>query len=754
MAEQVPGAGRLPGHVLAQRISGTLATYGIPATPGRQLEDGGSGTYITVTVAIDQPVQHGDTLDDESGASAVVCGLASGPSLRRLAGSSDEPDLVVAPDHPWTPPPDEASHTVRIHLAAHGLAGPDTGARSADGYTWIQQPLRSITGDGAQMIEPEEFQWLIEHGARHLAIEIYGPRGDCADWRKDLRTSLEAGGGALGPPRGRPTALHDSPTYAIRRLDLMLRAARIVPQLESDRIGLRLMTDTDVMRLSHGEVVNKIFFDRTGRPWPGGLFCQRIFGPDRENECVCGERHSFRRLGEVCGACGRTLITPHERGRRLGHIELPVPVVHSWFLSGTAGARLARSLRLTEQELQQIAYCELVLVTDPGPTALPTGQLLSVEEWEGTAGRSEATAVTGGQAVKILLRRAGDTTPAGLSPDTVTIQRLPVLPPDLRPSFRLEDGRTFQSYLNHLYSEVLSSAARVRRVDSLLPNSLMGIDGRRQLQRQVSKLLDNGHQPEPARTTTRPPGRKLMSLADSLTAHQSSTGPLRNDFLRRPVDYSARARLVIGRAPDPTEDDAVPDPDTVLLGRGLALHLVEPLLVHALTSSGTAKDPRAAQVMIRDRAEGAMQLLDAVCEQALVLVAFPHGPGRLMALRLRAAGIRALQVRPGLLDLVGWKNLGEPVRIFSILTDEAVREATDLLTVDALCRATVPRSTRPTMPNSFFDLPCGEPADGLANAALTNGSLPVSPDDGLLLCDPAWLAERTGEHRLDGPGRR
>ncbi|MBY8846216.1 hypothetical protein [Streptomyces sp. SP2-10] len=734
-------SGRLPGHVLEQRITGALATDAIPAAPGRKLRGGGSGTHITVTVAVDQPVQHGDRLDDGSGASVVVCGLAGGPSLRRLAGSAEEPDLIVAPDHPWAPPAGEAGRTVRVRLAAHGLAGSDTGARSAGGYSLVlHRPLWRRSGDGAQLIEPEEFRRLIECGARHLALEIYGSRGDCPGWRKNLRTSLESRGEAAVPPARRPAGLYDAPPHAIRRFDLTLRAARIEPRLQADRIGLRLMTDADVVRLSHGVVVSDVFFDaRTGRPWPGGLFCERIFGPDGPDgleDCVCGKPLVSWGADDACDACGRPLAMLRARGHRFGHIELPVPVVHSWCLSGTAGALLARSLQLTGRELRQLADCELVLITDPGPTALRTGQLLNAEDWMSTVDRARTTAVTGGQAVGILLRRAGTSVPAGLSPDTVLMQRLPVLPPDLRPHVvRADGGPTFRSDLNTSYSAVLSSAASLRRLDDMgaPPQVLMG--ARRLLQRKVGTLLDNGGQPEPTKEGN---GRKLIGLADSLKARPDSTGSLRDDYLRRPVDYSARARLVIARLPDPAEDDSGPATDTVLLGRDLVLRLVEPLLVHALTSSGVVAHPWGARPLIENRAEDATRLLDSVCEHAWVLVAFPHGPRRLVALRLRAAGIPALQVQPGLLDLVGWKNLGEPVRIFSVLTEEAVREATDLLTVDAPPRPAAPGPPHHAPGDTLFDLPCDALAAGLADAALSTGSLPLSQDDGLLLCDPQW----------------
>ncbi|MEU6676612.1 hypothetical protein [Streptomyces sp. NPDC046925] len=598
------------------------------------------------------------------------------------------------------------------------------------------------------MIEPAEMQWLIEHRARHLAMEIYGPRSDCARWRTQLIRSMDTGSRTLAPSHGQPTALQDSPTYGARRLDLTLRAARVAPYLEAHRIGLHLMTDADVLVLSQGEVVSEAVLNLRGRPVPGGLFCQRIFGPDRVGECACGGRHRTWDVGE-CSACGHTLVEPRERGRRFGHIELPAPVVHPWYLKGAAGARLARSLRLTERELRQVADCELVLITDPGPTPLLAGQLLSIQEWQGIAGRAQARAVAGGDAVKVLLHRAGEAVPAGLSPDAVVMQRLPVLPPHLRPHDRLEDGRIVESDLNRLYGAVISQAAVLRK-DNGWPISVR-MEAHRLLQRNVDNLLDNARQIEPTRGRD---GRTLVSLAGWLTARQDSTGPLRHDFLRRSVDYTARARLVVGQLPDPTGNDVTTAPDHVLLGRDLALPLVEPLLVQALIAGGAATDATAARSLISERSESVMRLLESVCEQTLVLVAFPYGPWRLVALRLHAAEVPALQVQSGLLDLVGWENLGEPVRIFGILTDEALREATELLTVQTLRREPASRPPRPAAADSFFDMPCEELADRIADAAVAIGSLPIGSDDGLLLCDPGWLAGQGGGHRLDEAGRR
>ncbi|MFC5160487.1 hypothetical protein ACFPOI_17155 [Nonomuraea angiospora] len=474
---------------------------------------------------------------------------------------------------------------------------------------------------------------------------------------------------------------------------------------------------------------------RTGRPVPGGLLCPEIFGPDRDDACTSSEHHSSQEAGQVCGRCGRCMPVPRqERERRFGHIELPVPVVHPWYVTGAAGARLARSLRMSEEELRRIAGCELALVTDPDTTTLYPGQLVDPEDWPFNPIRPHAaTAVTGAAAMRFLLDRAAVTDAATPSRDTILLQRLPVLPPSLRPCFRADDSQTRNSDLNDLYSGVFTSIETFARMDNSWP-VIPWLGAYQAFQSRIDALLGGAREPEPVQGTN---ARPRVNLAARLLSRWT-TGPLRDDFLHRSVDYSARARLVIGRLLDRAEDDA--DPGTVTLGRDLALRLVEPHLVHALVANGAAKYPSSAHVMIQDRSEEALRLLETVCERSLILVAFPHGPWRLIALRPQVDETPALQVTPELLDLVSWENLGKPVRIFSVLTDEARKEAAHLLTLDALRTAPAARPPRPSTPNSFFDLPCADLPARLAETVFTGDALPIAPDDGLLLCDPGWLS--------------
>ena len=239
---------------------------------------------------------------------------------------------------------------------------------------------------------------------RHRASSLRRARGRLSSPRRTLTTALESGDGSLRPPEGRARSLADALPHAIRRLDLVLRGARIEPCLDTDRVSLRPMNDAEVLAVSHGAVANASLLDmRTLRPVPGGLLCPEIFGPYRDKECVCGKRYKPWLLGQACSQCGRKLVAPWQCARRLGHIELPAPVVHPWYLTGEAGIRLGNSLPVTEEELRGIVYCDLLLVTDPGSTTLHTGQLIDLEAWRPVRDQSGFTAVTGGAAVRFLL---------------------------------------------------------------------------------------------------------------------------------------------------------------------------------------------------------------------------------------------------------------------------------------------------------------------------------------------------------------
>ena len=102
---------------------------------------------------------------------------------------------------------------------------------------------------------------------------------------------------------------------------------------------------------------------QTNKPEKDGLFCERIFGPMQDWTCACGKYVHERTPGFVCDKCGVEVTVSRVRRERMGHIELVVPVVHSWFARG-APSILAMLLDLSPRHLSSILAYSGYLVTE------------------------------------------------------------------------------------------------------------------------------------------------------------------------------------------------------------------------------------------------------------------------------------------------------------------------------------------------------------------------------------------------------
>ena len=102
---------------------------------------------------------------------------------------------------------------------------------------------------------------------------------------------------------------------------------------------------------------------RTYRPERDGLFCERIFGPERDYECLCGKYKGIKYKGLVCDRCGVKVTTNKVRRKRFGHINLAAPVVHIWFFKAMP-SRIGAFLGLKVSELEKIIYFQSYVVSD------------------------------------------------------------------------------------------------------------------------------------------------------------------------------------------------------------------------------------------------------------------------------------------------------------------------------------------------------------------------------------------------------
>lgn len=130
-----------------------------------------------------------------------------------------------------------------------------------------------------------------------------------------------------------------------------------------DELRIGLATADDIRQWSHGEVKKPETINyRTLKPEKDGLFCEKIFGPQRDWECYCGKYKRVRFKGIICERCGVEVTRSKVRRERMGHIELAAPVTHIWYFKGVP-SRLGYLLDLAPKDLEKIIYFASYVVT-------------------------------------------------------------------------------------------------------------------------------------------------------------------------------------------------------------------------------------------------------------------------------------------------------------------------------------------------------------------------------------------------------
>ncbi|KKQ21440.1 MAG: DNA-directed RNA polymerase subunit beta' [Parcubacteria group bacterium GW2011_GWC1_36_9] len=132
---------------------------------------------------------------------------------------------------------------------------------------------------------------------------------------------------------------------------------------EFDSIALRLASPEQIKEWSYGEVTKPETINyRTGRSERGGLFDEKIFGPEKDYECYCGKYRRIRYKDIICEKCGVEVTRSIVRRERMGHIELSTPVSHIWFLRGVP-SRMSILLNISVTDLEKVIYFAGYIIT-------------------------------------------------------------------------------------------------------------------------------------------------------------------------------------------------------------------------------------------------------------------------------------------------------------------------------------------------------------------------------------------------------
>ena len=144
--------------------------------------------------------------------------------------------------------------------------------------------------------------------------------------------------------------------------------ARKDTRIKSDfsEIIISLASPESILERSRGEVTQPETINyRTYKPEMKGLFCERIFGPVKDWECHCGKYKRIRYKGIICDRCGVEVTEKKVRRERTGHIELVIPVAHTWYFRSLP-SKIGNLLGLPTKKLDQIIYYERYVVVQAG----------------------------------------------------------------------------------------------------------------------------------------------------------------------------------------------------------------------------------------------------------------------------------------------------------------------------------------------------------------------------------------------------
>ena len=409
-----------------------------------------------------------------------------------------------------------------------------------------------------------------------------------------------------------------------------------------EAVSIRIASPADIRNWSYGEVKKPETINyRTYRSEKDGLFCERIFGPEKDWECFCGKYKGIKHKGIVCDRCGVKVTHSRERRTRNGHINLAAPVAHIWFFKAMP-SRLGTLLAMKTADLEKVIYFQDYVVIDPGnpeETGLTHRQLLTEEQFREVKMKYEGKfeAGMGAEAVKKLLlqldlSRLSEELRQELAeckskqrtkelvkrlktvealrdsenrPEWMILDVIPVIPPDLRPLVLLESGNFASSDLNDLYRRLINRNNRLKKFLDLNAPEVIIRNEKRMLQQSVDALFDNARC---RRSVLGSNNRPLKSLTDMIKGKQ---GRFRENLLGKRVDYSARSVIVVG-------------PELKIhqcgLPKRIALELYQPFIIRRLKELGFADTIRSAKKMLERKDDEVWDILEEVIYEHPVLL--------------------------------------------------------------------------------------------------------------------------------------
>lgn len=258
---------------------------------------------------------------------------------------------------------------------------------------------------------------------------------------------------------------------------------------------------------------------------------------------------------------------------------------------------------------------------------------------------------------------------AGITPGSLCVSVLPVIPPDLRPMVQLTGGRFATSDLNDLYRRVINRNNRLKKLVDLNAPEVIRRNEQRMLQEAVDALIDNNNARSGRAVAATGQRRRLKSLSDMLKGKQ---GRFRQNLLGKRVDYSGRSVIVAG--PELKIDQCG-------MPKMMALELFKPFVIGYLIANEYAHNIRSATRMIEAGEIAVWDALDQVIKGKYVLLNRAPSLHRLSIQAFQPVLIegKAIQLHPLVCKGFNADFDGDQMAVHLPLSDAAQDEAKNIM---------------------------------------------------------------------------
>jgi DNA-directed RNA polymerase subunit beta' len=258
---------------------------------------------------------------------------------------------------------------------------------------------------------------------------------------------------------------------------------------------------------------------------------------------------------------------------------------------------------------------------------------------------------------------------AGVRPEWMFMDVLPVLPPDLRPMVQLDGGRYASSDLNDLYRRVINRNNRLKYLQEIKAPPVIVRNEKRMLQEAVDALIDNEMRKGVTTTATTGGKRLLKSLAAMLAGKQ---GRFRQNLLGKRVDYSGRSVIAVG--PELKFSQCG-------LPKTLALEMFKPFVIKRILDKELAYNIRGAARLVEEKTPEVWAILEEIIKDKLVLLNRAPTLHRLgiQAFRPLLTEGETIKLHPLVCEAFNSDFDGDQMAVYLPLSDEAQKEAREVM---------------------------------------------------------------------------